>query len=63
MSYTNDLTERVIELENALENIEKMCDWVDRDRAERDKVLLNTQSIRFEIARVYPKYLREKKGV
>lgn len=58
MSYTNDLIERVIELENALEKIEQICDWVQRNRAERDKVLLNTQSIRFEIARVYPKYLR-----
>ena len=61
-SAAKDLAERVIELENILVKIEKMLDSVDRDRTERDKVLCNTQSIRFEIAKVFPKYMREERG-
>lgn len=59
MSYVNDLEERIIELENTLMKIEKICDWLDRDCLETDKVMCNAQSIRYEIAKVYPKYMRE----
>jgi hypothetical protein len=53
------LKNRITELENTLVKIEKMCDHLEEDRRERDKVLCNIQSIRFEITKAYPKYMRE----
>lgn len=53
------MKQRIKDLENTLVKIEKMCDHLEENRRERDKVLCNVQSIRFEIARVYPKYTRK----
>jgi hypothetical protein len=53
------LRNRITELENTLMKIESMCDHLEEDRRERDKVLCNVQSIRFEITKAYPKYMRE----
>lgn len=51
--------ERIAVLQETLVKIEQRCDWTDRDNNESDKVLCNTQGIRGEIARVYPKCDRE----
>ncbi len=57
--YIDELKEHIQILENTLQKIESICDSLDRDCQEGDKVLCNTNSIRFEIAKVYPKYIRE----
>ena len=54
---------RIKELEELIVKIEERCDWIDRDKREPDKVMCGTQSIRFIIAPVYPKYNSRGGGV
>jgi len=42
----------------ALLKIESLCESMERDCQEGDKVRCHSQAIRLEIAKVYPKYLR-----
>ena len=49
---------RVLELEAALVDIEKRCDWIRDDIRERDKVLGHETWIRGTIASAYPQYSR-----
>jgi hypothetical protein len=55
------LVDRITQLENTLVTIEKICDHLEEDRRETDKVLCHLLSIRFEITKAYPKYMREEK--
>lgn len=42
-----------------IQTIESICESIQRDCQEADKVLCHAGQIKFEIAKVYPKYSRE----
>ncbi|MGE5631607.1 MAG: hypothetical protein ACM3TR_10995 [Caulobacteraceae bacterium] len=45
-------------LADSLKNIERICEEIDRDADEPDKVMCGTGRITLETAKAYPKHLR-----
>jgi len=56
--YSGRFAEAIIQIKQALVNIENICDRLERDYHEGDKVRCHILSIRTEISKAYPKYLR-----